>query len=293
MTRFILDSGNPDEYQTALELFTTNDQVLWGSTTNPSLIAKKLSETGSKLTIEEAFSLQKEIVTKILKIVPGAVSAEVYADAKTTAQEMIEQGREISEWNERIVIKLPTTKEGFIARAQLRKEHIVINNTLVFSQQQIYAICLQEHLLQREYHVKGKWPCFISPFLGRLDDRGEDGSVLVRNGMELKKHFPEELWMLSASIRSVSHLKACIELGSELITAPLKVYTAWLEGTTQPQKDQSLSSPKLWEVPPHIKAIESLDEFNNAIETGTLDITHDLTEKGIEKFTEDWKALLK
>lgn len=293
MTRFILDSGNPDEYQSALELFTTNDQVLWGSTTNPSLIARKLSETGNKLTREEAFSLQKEIVTQILKIVPGAVSAEVYADGKTSAQEMIEQGREISQWNERVVIKLPTTKEGFIARAQLRKEHIVINNTLVFSQQQIYAICLQEHLLQKEYQVKGKWPCFISPFLGRLDDRGEDGSTLVRNGMELKKHFPEELWMLSASIRSVSHIKTCIELGSELITAPLKVYAEWLEGTTKTQKGQTLSSPKLWEVPAHIKAIQTLDEFEDAIKTGTLDITHDLTEKGIEKFTEDWKALLK
>ncbi len=293
MTRFILDSGNPDEYQSALQLFTKNDQVLWGSTTNPSLIAKKLSETGSKLTREEAFLLQKELITQILQIVPGAVSAEVYADAETTADEMIEQGREIAEWNERIVIKLPTTKEGFKARAQLRQEHIVINNTLVFSQQQIYAICLQEHLLHKEYQVKGKWPCFISPFLGRLDDIGEEGSALVRNGIELKKYFPEELWMLSASIRSVSHLKACIELGSELITAPLKVYTEWLEGPTQTQKEQKLNRPALWEIPPQIKAIHSLAEFTEAIETNTLDISHNLTEKGIEKFTEDWKALLK
>jgi transaldolase len=293
VTRFILDSGNPDEYQPALDLFTQNDQTLWGSTTNPSLIAKKLSEEGRKLTLEEAFSLQKDIVRKILRLVPGAVSAEVYADSQTSAEEMIEQGREISKWDERIVIKLPTTKAGFKARTQLRKENIVTNNTLVFSQQQIYAICLHEHLLRKEFQVNGKWPCFISPFLGRLDDIGEDGTALVRNGMELKKHFSEGLWMLAASIRSTSHLKACIELGSELITAPLKVYGEWLEGVTQPRQIQKLAVPGLWEVPAQVKEIENLDDFFEAVDNKTLDITHILTDKGIDKFTEDWRAILK
>ena len=293
MTRFILDSGNPDEYQTTLELFTANDQTLWGSTTNPSLIAKKIAEEGRKLSLEEAFSLQKDIVLKILKIVPGAVSAEVYADTHTTSDEMIKQGREIAKWDERVVIKLPTTIEGFKARTQLRKENIVTNNTLVFSQQQIYAICLHEHLLQAEFRVKGKWPCFISPFLGRLDDMGEEGSALVRNGRERKQHFSEELWMLAASIRSAAQLKACMELESELITAPLKVYREWLEGTAQIANGQELTAPALWEVPSHIKKIQTLDNFFGAIESRSLDITHPLTDKGIDKFTEDWKAILK
>ena len=293
MTRFILDSGNPDEYQIALELFNSNDQTLWGSTTNPSLIAKKLSEEGRKLTLQEAFDLQKDIVQKILTIVPGAVSAEVYADNSTTADEMVKQGREIAKWNERIAIKLPTTLEGFKARTILRKENIVINNTLVFSQQQIYAICLHEHLVQKDFNSKGKWPCFISPFLGRLDDIGEDGTALVRNGMTLKNQFSEELWMLSASIRSASHLKACMELGSELITAPLKVYKEWLEGMTQPIQTQNLNNPELWEVPTQVKEIQTLDGFFMAIENKTLDISHSLTDKGLDKFTEDWKAILK
>jgi len=292
MTRFILDSGNPDDYRTTLELFNNNDQTLWGSTTNPSLIAKKLAEDGHKLTLQKAFDLQKDIIKEILTIVPGAVSAEVYADNSTTSEDMIKQGKEIVKWDERVVIKLPTTIEGFKARTQLRKENVVTNNTLVFSQQQIYAICLHEHLLQNEFQVKGKWPCFISPFLGRLDDIGEDGITLVRNGMELKKHFTEELWMLSASIRSTSHLKACIELGSELITAPLSVYKDWLEGSAQPIQEQKLVSLDRWEVPTQVKEIQTLDNFFEAIENKTLDISHPLTDKGVDKFTKDWKAIL-
>lgn len=292
MTRFILDSGNPVEYRTAFDLFTNNDQKLWGSTTNPTLIAKKLSEQGKKLNTEDAFALQKNIVLQILKIVPGAVSAEVYADAMTTSENMVEQGREISKWNERVVIKLPTTIEGFKARTELRKENIVTNNTLVFSQQQIYAICLHEHLVQKEFNSKGKWPSFISPFLGRLDDMGENGITLVKNGMELKKYFKEELWMLAASIRTPSHLTACIELESELITAPLTVYKEWLEGAGPSKKETNLTYPDLWQVPPDVKAIDSLENFYEALENNLLDISHDLTEKGIAKFTEDWKAIL-
>jgi len=292
MTRFILDSGDPNEYKIALKLFNKNDQTLWGSTTNPSLIAKKLLEQGKKLTTKEAFTLQKDIVMQILDIVPGAVSAEVYADIQTASQDMVEQGREIAGWDKRVVIKLPTTVEGFKARTELRKENIVTNNTLVFSQEQIYAICLHEHLVQKEFQAKGNWPTFISPFLGRLDDIGEDGTVLVRNGIELKSYFSEELWMLSASIRSVSHLTTCIKLGSELITAPLKIYKSWLEGTPEAASDSNLSTPDLWHIPNEIKDIDSLDTFFKALDNKSLDISHDLTEKGIQKFAEDWKNIL-
>src|SRR5690349_17207707 len=126
MTKFLLDSGDPAEYREIAQLAKEKGSELWGSTTNPSLIAKKLS--GDKLTRQEAFALQKDLVMEILSIVPGAVSAEVYADTQTTARDMIEQGRDIASWHERIYVKLPTTLEGFKARTQLRKEGIAINN---------------------------------------------------------------------------------------------------------------------------------------------------------------------
>jgi len=294
MTRFILDSGNPQEYESIVKLAHNHGSEIWGSTTNPSLIAKKLSESGKKLTLDEAFALQKDIVMQILMLVPGAVSAEVYADTETKADEMVEQGLEIAAWDERVVIKIPTTIEGFKARTQLRKKNITINNTLVFSQQQIYAICLHEHLVQKEFNAMSKWPCFISPFLGRLDDIGEDGTALVKNGMQQKKHFQEELWMLAASIRSTRHLADSIDLGTELITAPAKVYTEWFEGGQKPsEKTEGLKVPPLWQPIETIEEIESLENFMLALENKTLDISHSLTDKGIIKFTEDWQGILK
>ena len=128
MTKFLLDSGNPDEYKEIAALLGEKARLdsarqgseLWGSTTNPSLIAKKLASEGKKLTPQEAFKLQKDIVLQIIEIVPGAVSGEVYADQNTKAEDMVEQGRDISSWHPRVIVKLPTTLEGMKARLQLR-----------------------------------------------------------------------------------------------------------------------------------------------------------------------------
>ena len=83
MTKFLLDSGDPKEYAEITKLAQEQNTQIWGATTNPSLIAKNL--TGKKITQDEAFELQNKIITEILKLVPGAVSAEVYADHTTTA----------------------------------------------------------------------------------------------------------------------------------------------------------------------------------------------------------------
>lgn len=293
MTKFILDSGDPQEYKSTVKLAADHGSEIWGSTTNPSLIAKKLAQSGKKLTTDQAFALQKDVVMEILTLVPGAVSAEVYADTETRAEEMVKQAQEIAKWSERVVIKLPTTLEGFKARTEVRKENITVNNTLVFSQPQIYAICLHEHLSQKEFGATSKWPCFISPFIGRLDDIGEDGTALVAHGMELKKEFTEKLWMLAASIRSTRHLADSIELESELVTAPSKVYVEWFTNGEKPsEKVSGLTVPPLWQPTEEIKKIDSIDTFHRALTDGILDISHPLTDKGIAKFTEDWKAIL-
>lgn len=317
-TKFLLDSGDPDEYKEIAKLAKEKRNELWGSTTNPSLIAKKLGSTSAsllgensrselsasqKLTFQEAFDLQKKIVFEILDIVPGAVSAEVYADEKTTAEEMIEQGREIGKWHRRVVVKLPTIVEGFKARTELRKEKIPTNNTLVFSQQQIFAICLHEYIIQKQFGpTNDLFPPFISPFVGRLDDIGENGMMLVEHGMKLKKLFklplPESslaMWMLEASVRTRSHVEEGITLGTELITAPAKVYREWFSSENKPQTSsaQNLKPIEYWTPPQELFKIETIDQFMNTVQTGTLDISHPLTDKGIVKFAEDWKSILK
>lgn len=293
MTKFILDSGNPQEYRDTSHLATQHNSMIWGSTTNPSLVAKQLS--GKKLTIDQAFALQKELVMEILEIVPGAVSAEVYADVHTTAEEMIEQGREIGEWHERVVVKLPTTIEGFKARTALRAENILTNNTLVFSQQQIFAICLHEKIILQTATPSAKaYPSFISPFVGRLDDIGQNGMDLVENGMKIKGLFPTiSLWMLEASVRTHEHMTRGIEIGTELITAPAKVYQEYFSGSTpMPTEAKSLQSIPYWQPSEALLSISTMDEFMEAIQSHTLDIRHELTDKGIIRFVEDWKAIL-
>lgn len=298
MTKFLLDSGDPIEYREIANLAKEKGSELWGATTNPTLIAKKLA--GKKVSSAEAFALQKEIVLEILSIVPGAVSAEVYADQNTKAEQMVEQGRDIAMWHKRMYVKLPTTIEGFKARTVLRKEGVAINNTLVFSQEQIYAICLHENLVHKEYNKANTlWPPFISPFLGRLDDQGEDGLLVIENGLRIKNTFftPDIAWMLSSSIRNTYHVKRTIELNCDIMTAPPKVYREWF-ALTEEQK-QSLSQPvtnlrpiQAWYPPEELKNIHTIDDFIQALQTQLLNIKHPLTDKGIEKFTADWNTII-
>lgn len=306
-TKFLLDSGDPDEFREIAQLAKKNGTELWGATTNPTLIAKKLSsgplaspsEASKKFTQQEAFELQKQIVLEITEIVPGAVSAEVYADAKTSAEEMVEQGRQIDTWHERVVVKLPTTVQGFKARTILRRENIPTNNTLVFSQEQIFAVCLHEQLMQQtEGPVENLWPPFISPFVGRLDDIGEDGMHLVEQGMRIKQLVDANTWMLEASVRRAEHLKRGILANVEIITAPAKVYREWFampaeqrEAIDTTSYAQTLTKPVPYE-PGALTSLETIEDFIEAIESGTLNIQHDLTTKGLVRFSEDWKAII-
>lgn len=302
MIKFLLDSGDPDEYREIAALAKergkarlptpgTGGQELWGATTNPTLIAKKL--TGQKITRDEAFALQKKIVLEILDIVEGAVSAEVYADTNTQADEMISQGKEIAAWHDRIVVKLPTTIEGFKARTELRRNGFLTNNTLVFSQQQIFAICLHEQIVRKEFSLEEPlWPPFISPFVGRLDDIGLQGIDLVANGMKIKKLLKPTLWMLEASVRSPQQINEGEEIGSELVTAPAKVYRDYFQGIQASTKEIRLQPIPYWEPSEELLKIETVDGFMEAITSGKLDLHHDLTDKGIIRFSDDWNSLM-
>lgn len=303
MTKFLLDSGDPEEYREIQNLARKNNSEIWGATTNPTLVAKQLSN--KKLTQKEAFDLQKQIVLEITEIVPGAVSAEVYADENTTAAEMTKQAEEIAKWHRSVTVKLPTTIEGFKARTEIRKQNIPVNNTLVFSQTQVFAICLHELLIQKAFGpTENIFPPFISPFVGRLDDINIDGMSLIENSMKIKKQFDLELpqtklaiWMLEASVRTIGHIKRGLESNVELITAPAKVYHEWFNLSEEEKQKvnntfENLKPVKFWEPSKHYFNIDSLEEFFKLIKSGTLNIKHSLTDKGVIKFAKDWKAIL-
>ncbi len=234
---------------------------------------------------------------EIVEIVPGAVSAEVYADLATSSEEMVEQGRDIATWHQRVVVKLPTTLEGFKARTILRREGIAINNTLVFSQEQIFAICLHEKIVLQQFNPKPiLFPPFISPFVGRLDDKGENGMMLISHGMQIKNTYfpPNQTWMLEASVRSISHMNKGIELSTELMTVPIKIIREWAESLQNPTEEPptNLTEIPSWQPGPELLNIKSVDEFMEVIDNGKLNIEHPLTTSGIEKFVADWKAIL-
>ena len=168
---------------------------LKGVTTNPSLIAKE----GRK---------QKDIISEIVKMVDGPISAEVTAN---DSENRIKQGHELYQLDPKhIVIKLPITMDGLKACSVLHKEGIPTNRTLCFS--------VSQALLAREAGAT-----YVSPFLGRLDDNGWDSKKLIQDLVTLKKANGYTTKIICASIRNVAHVETCALLGADIATIPYKV----------------------------------------------------------------------
>ena len=103
--------------------------------------------------------------------------------------------------------------------------------------------------------------------------------------------------MLAASIRTLAHMKKSFDLDVELITAPVKAYTEWFTLTPEQQSAIATANPTLQEIPnwqpsEELLAIATVDDFMTAIESKKLDITHPLTDKGIDRFVSDWSAII-
>lgn len=196
------------------------------------------------------------------------------------------------------VVKLPTTLAGFKARTELRKLGIPVNNTLVFSQEQVFAICLHEALIQKLFSPKPSlYPCFISPFVGRLDDSGENGMDIIRHTMRLKAMFTTPLWSLEASVRTLSHMAKGLALQTELITAPAAIYKEWLllpleEKQRHEEEAEAGIALSPWNPPIELGQILDMEGFDKYLASNILDIRHELTDKGIVKFTQDWQTIL-
>jgi transaldolase len=188
--KLFLDTANISEIEKGLQW-----GVISGVTTNPSLVAK-----------EKASSFH-EHVKKIADIVKGPVSAEVIS---TKTDDMIKEARVLSALDPNIVIKIPMTKEGMSATKKLSEEGVPINVTLVFSPQQALLAALAG-------------ATYVSPFIGRLDDIGEDGVGLVYDISKLFLVHNFNTQIIAASIRHPRHVFEVAAAGAHIITLPFKV----------------------------------------------------------------------
>lgn len=299
-SKIFLDSGDPAETREAIRLLGWLD----GQTTNPSLIAKNPEikarlDRGERLSRAEADRFYRAVVEEVSSLIPnGSVSIEVYADRTTTPEQMLAEGSEKFCWIPNAHIKYPTTAAGLrTARASIN-QGMRVNMTLCFSQSQAAAV----------FAATAGAPAgavFVSPFVGRLDDIGENGMELIKNILAMYQSGDGHVEVLTASVRSLNHLLYAIQLGSHIITAPLKVLKEWTEaGTPLPGNDEKLglSLPGNDEKLPgnesgfhyDSKALKPIpyEPLDLSAEWSRFNLDHSLTEKGIEKFAADWNALI-
>jgi transaldolase len=177
---------------------------------------QQLVASGHTLSSEEEKNEYKKIVRSISPLVGDAgVSIEVFADLNTTAEEMPAQGQEMFSWIPNAYIKYPCTHESLRAAEMSVQRTIRVNMTLCFSQEQASAVYAGTR--------GSKEPVYVSPFVGRLDDQGEDGMDLVRNIKKMYERSDGHVHVLAASIRTINHLLCSFFLGTELATVPNKV----------------------------------------------------------------------
>ncbi len=280
VSKIFLDSGNPEETKELIGLFGFLD----GQTTNPTLIAhnpeaRARLERGGKFGKEEVFAFYKNVVSEISALIPrGSVSVEVHADRNTTADEMFIQGKEMFAWIPNAHIKYPTAKAGLDAAERSVKEGMRVNLTLCFTQEQAAAVYAATRGAK-------KGDVFVSPFVGRLDDRGEDGMSLIENIIKMYESGDGHVEILTASVRNMNHFIRALQLRSDVITAPFKILKEWGEKRMPlPKDDFSYRAEGRAPLPyRHIDLGKSWKSF---------DIHHDLTDQGIERFAKDWNELI-
>src|SRR6266849_1599311 len=163
------------------------------------------------------------------------------------------------------------------------QQSIRVNMTLCFSQEQAAAVYAATR--------GSKQPVYVSPFVGRLDDRGDDGMDLIRNIKKMYERGDGHVHVLAASVRSVNHLLYSFALGAELATVPTKVLHEWAAtGFTMP--DQAFRYKGVDASGNLLKAIPYKDVDLN-LPWVSFDIAHELTTKGIQKFVADYQSTLR
>ena len=191
--KFFVDTADVQEIR---DLAATG--LLDGVTTNPSLVAKAKRDF-------------KEIIAEICEVVSGPVSAEV---AATDFDGMLKEGRILARIAKNVTVKVPLTWDGLKACRALSDEGTMVNVTLCFS--------VNQALLAAKAGAT-----FVSPFVGRLDDAGQDGMELVREIRTVYDNYPDlKTQILAASIRNVTHVKQAALIGADVATVPPAVLRA-------------------------------------------------------------------
>lgn len=276
--RILLDSGDPEETRAIKNILGFLD----GQTTNPSLIAKNpeivsLVRSGQTLTAAQEADEYRKIVQRISPLVGEAgVSIEVFGDLQTTADDMYRQGREMFSWIPNAYVKYPCSSEGLKAAERSVHEGIRVNITLCFSLEQAAAV----YGATRATHA----PAYVSPFIGRLDDIGQNGVDLVSNIKRMYGRGDGHVWVLAASIRSLAHLLYCFSINADLVTVPGKVLREWAAaGFPMPDAAFTYTPTGTRIEYREIDLEQPWQRFN---------IDHELTTKGVEKFAADYRATL-
>ncbi len=185
-----LDTANIDEIKEAVGW-----GVISGVTTNPTLIAR---EQGRPF---------REIIKEICDLVQGPVSAEVISG---DLQGVLREARELAVIDPHIVVKIPVTPEGLSAVHVLSAEGVRTNVTLVFS-------ALQALLAARS------GAAYVSPFIGRIDDVGQQGMDVLSDTMDIFQNYRLETEVIAASIRHPMHVLEAARIGADIATVPFNV----------------------------------------------------------------------
>jgi transaldolase len=188
--RIFLDTADIDEIREVARW-----GILSGVTTNPTLIGKTSGKS------------HEAVVREIAEIVDGPISAETVS---LDVEGMVKEARRFAAWHPNVVVKVPSTPNGWAAVRQLKQEGIRTNVTLCFSANQALFAALAGAYI-------------ISPFVGRLDDSSVDGMLVVRDTVEIYQQHHLSTLVLAASIRHPLHIIEAAKAGADIATVPFKV----------------------------------------------------------------------
>jgi transaldolase len=189
--QFFLDTANLSDIRWAAQA-----GLIDGVTTNPTLLAKVAGELEPR-----------DVLKEICSLVEGPVSAEVVT---VRGDEMYSEGKELARLADNIVVKIPMIEDGLPAIRRLSADGIRVNVTLCFSSVQ----CLIAAKAGATY---------VSPFIGRLDDVGQDGMDVIREARQIFDNYDIETHILAASIRHPRHVAEAAMLGADVATMPTEV----------------------------------------------------------------------
>jgi transaldolase len=187
--KLFLDTASVPEIRTMWET-----GILDGVTTNPTLVAKE----GRKF---------EDVLREICALGVPSVSAEVVG---TTTEAMLVEGRHLRQIHPAIYVKIPMTPAGLKATKVLASEGTRVNMTLVFSANQA--------LLAAKVGA-----AYVSPFIGRLDDNGQDGMELIEDIVEIYANYDYATEVLVASVRHPIHVLEAARIGADIATMPYAV----------------------------------------------------------------------